>query len=633
MRTRLTAMLLCIVALSVALPQGAWARADAIWARNAVTSPLTLDGVLNEVAWTKAESLNVRYGVDLGIPGSGWKIEAGLAVPNDTMKATVKFLVKGDYLWLGVTVKDRFVGGSTNWERWDGWLMALKDHLSVDAPKPSNEYFYSWWADGTGQADPQPQGQLPNFRGRWGSDPAGAPRTAEQIANWDAVTIVHGISNSDAVFDQGYTFEMRMKMSVMGYDVIRSEGDVVEWSTAIYDCDGFWPLNGAYFASNRVWIQSPWGRDAWYGEMRIWTRPDISIFTPTAQLPSIDPEVYVLNGVDYASPTLDGNLSEPVWNAAFPSFDIRYGDDLLRQTYGIPGKWRAGQFQPEVNGGQAGVLDPGDATVKMFFKGTKLYLGFDVRDQLVQYHTNFDRWDGFIVTPNDRVVRNLDNALQGRRLTFQVGPDGEAIPQDYLLTMVQAGQAQIAMNLKSGTTVDTLGMDIDAGWTAELEIELTALGYPADLGDRVLFIGVNLLDGDSFLNPSMSYGTRAWWFRQYEGECCPCWGYLDPNLTNAVDSDGSSGMADLLRNYPNPGVRTTIEYSLAQPGFVTMDVFDVAGRLVEHRSLGSRPAGPAQTEFDGAELPGGVYLYRLQVSDPGTREIRDTQQGRMIIVN
>ena len=87
------------------------------------------------------------------------------------------------------------------------------------------------------------------------------------------------------------------------------------------------------------------------------------------------------------------------------------------------GPWRSGQYQPPVNGGLAAVLDPGDATVKYFFKNDSLYLGFDVRDAVVQHHPVFDRWDGFIVTVNDRTIRGPDNNLIGRRL---IPPDSGA---------------------------------------------------------------------------------------------------------------------------------------------------------------------------------------------------------------
>lgn len=625
-------LLLCAV---VTLPASATDRPDAIWARNTTSfAPLVLDGVLNESAWTKAESLKVVFGKDGGIPGSGWKLESGMAVPNDSLKATLKFLVSGDYLYLGATIKDRFVGGSNTWQRFDGLLMGLKNHADPGAPKPPTEYFYSWWYPE--KPDPQPIGQLPAFAGRWAESPAGSPRTPEQIANWDARTVVHGISNSDTLSDSGYTVEMRFKLSVEGYQPERTEGDILEWNISIYDCDGFWPINQANFSSTRTWLQSPWGNAAWYNELRIWTRPDVTVFSTT--LPPIDSEVLILNAASHPTPVIDGVLNETAWSAAFPKFDIRWDDTALRETYPYVGRWRAGQFEwfpPRVPPDTLPppVLDPSDATVKMFFKGTKLYLGFDVRDQIVQYHPNINRWDGFIVTINDRAARNPDNTLLGHRLAWQIGPNGQALPSDYLLTMVQAGTAQVAATLKPGTDVDTTDANVDAGYYGEMSIDLTALGYPPDLGDGAVFIGVNLLDGDSFVPVSKNYGTRTWWYREYEGECCPAWAYLDPTFVSAVEPGFSAGDdTRVLRSHPNPGTKTTVEYTLAQGGAVSFEVYDVQGRLVERRSLGVRPAGSGQVEFDGAGRPAGMYLYQVQVADPTTGALRPVGSGRMIII-
>ncbi len=630
MKIRLMPMLLLVLMVAGAMPGLAQAsRLDAIWARVSTGSPITLDGNLNELGWTKAESVTVRFGIDNGIPGSGWKIESG-QLPNDTTVAVLKFLVSGNQLYLGAKVKDRSVGGSKDFNRFDGLLMSLKDHADFNAPKPPAEYFYAWWY--AESDDPQPPGQSPAFIGRWGSWPPGTPRTPEAIDAWDAVTVVHGLSNSDATLDTGYTVEMRFDLTVMGYDVTRFEGDIVEWNVSIYDCDWFWPFVPSTFTSYRTWWQSPWGNAAWYSEVRIHARPDVTIFTPV--LPAIGPEVHVLNAAAHPAPVIDGVLNETAWGNAWPRFDLRYGDDELRQSYPYVGRYRAGQYQPDVNGGQAAVLDPADATVKMFYRGDKLYLGFDVRDQVVQFHPSFDRWDGFLVSINDRVQRNPDQALLGRRLSFQVGPTGAAVPQDYLLTMVNAGTAEIAITLKPGTVVDTLGIEPDAGYYAELAIDLTALGYPTGLGDGVLFIGVNHLDGDSFIPTSDSYGTRTWWYREYEGNCCPAWAYLDPTFVTSVEPEVVSELAPVtLRNFPNPGARTTIEYALSEGGAVSLEVFDVQGRRVERRSLGVRPAGDGQVEFDGAGRPAGLYLYRIEVTDPQTGALRATRQGRMVILN
>jgi hypothetical protein len=625
MKPAILVLALGIVILAAAVPALAQpARLDAIWARANNTQPMTLDGVLNEPAWAVAESMIVRYAVDSGIPGSGWKSEGGVP-PQDPTYAVVKLLVVGNQMWLGARVHDQSVGGSKDFNRFDGFLMSIKDHSSPNFPKPPAEYSYIWWYPTT--TDPQPPGESPAFIGRWATWPPGTPRTAEQIANWDAVTIVNGQSNNDAVLDTGYTVEMRFNLSTMGYDVTKTEGDIVEWNISVYDCDWFWPIDAARFSSNRVWWQGPWANDAWYNEVRVYARPSVTI--SSGSVPVFPQELYVYNGIHYSEPVVDGQLTDAVWSHV-PSFDIRYGDNALRATYPGVAQYRAGQFQATVNGGLASVTDPGDMTVKMFTYQNNLYFGFDVRDKYVQYQAAFDRWDGVLVTLNDRVARAADQNLLGRRLDFQIGPTGAPIPQDYLLTLIQQGQASVAVALKPGTTVDTLGLQEDAGWWGEMRVDLTALGYPPGLGDGLLFAGVNLLDGDSFIDPSLSYGTRTWWYREYEGSCCASWAFMDYNLTG-VDGPVAQAAGDLLL-YPNPSARSMLHFTLAAPREVTLGIFDPQGRLVEQRALGLQPAGAQVVPVDGSHWNAGLYLYELRVVDPADGRLESTSTGRMVVV-
>jgi hypothetical protein len=627
MKTQLLTPLLILAAVVSAVPAwGQLPREDTIWART-IPTPLNLDGVLNEAAWAGAESIRVQYAQDSGIPGSGWKSEGGV-LPGNPTNATLKFLVHNDQFYVGAIIRDQSVGGSRDFNRFDGMLMALKDHLDPAAPKPPSEYFYAWWYPTL--TDPQPPGQSPAFIGRWAPWPPGSPRTPEQIQNWDARTVVHGLSNSDATVDTDYVVEMRFDLSAMGYDVTRPEGDTIEWNISLYDCDWFWPLDPVRFSSNRVWWQSPWGNTGWYNEVRVMARPSVNLFS--GPVPSVGPELLVPHAETFATPTIDGDLTEPVWVYA-PRFDIRYGDDALRASYPGVSRYRAGQYQPEVNGGFAQVLDPADATVKYFYKGDILYLAFEVRDQVVQFHANFDRWDGVLVTPDEYEDRGPDNQLIGRRLSFQVGANGEAIAHDYLATLIAEGGASVAMNLMPGTVVDTLGQTADTGYRAEMAIDLTHLGYPAGLGDRRIFFGINLLDGDSFTPYTDSYGTRTWWWREYEGTCCVPWGHLDPDLSVTAIEETAIGSPSraAVRNHPNPGGSTTISYDLAEEARAALDVFDVQGRLVARQDLGLQAAGKQDTFFNGTNLESGLYFYRLRFLDPATGQTRTILSGKMTL--
>jgi hypothetical protein len=605
-------------------------RKDIIWARVA-SSPITLNGILNEPSWAQAESMVVRFGQENGIPGSGWKYEQGIA-PLDPSYATLKFLTWGDSIYLGAVVRDKSIGGSEAFNRFDGFLMAVKDHSDPNFPKPPAEYLYSWWFPTT--TDPQPVDQAPAFKGKWAVDPPGSPRTQEQITAWDARTVVHGHSNTDTPNDTDYTVEMKFAMTPMGYHITQANGDAVEWNISVYDCDWNWP-NVASFSANRVWWQSPWGNQAWYNEVRVMSKPTVTVSSGAVPVVGPDLEIHELN---FATPVMDGQLNEPLWNNPLVyQFNIKYGDAALRATYPATGPYRAGQFQPTVNNGQASVLFPGNATVRIFFQGDFLYFGFDVPDKVVQYVANFDRWDGFIVTLTDYSKKGADQQLATERLTFQVAQNGTAMAQDALAHFVAVDSARVALALKPGTTVDTgcTGCTADQGYTAEMRIDLKALGYPAGLGDGRLWLGVTLLSGDSFgSNWTLSYGTRTWWFRQYEGECCPAVAYLRQDVASGVEPTlpGPNEGYRLLGSFPNPSSRQRIQFALKEPSRVGFEVYDVAGRLIEQRNLGVLDSGVGEAFFDGKGRSQGIYFYQVRIADPETGAQRAVLHGRMLVL-
>jgi len=648
MRSGSTTVLLVGLALACVAPAfGQSKRLDAIWARSTNGSPITLDGVLNEPEWALAESVLVRYGYDNGIPGSGFQYEGGKIVKDSTY-AVLKFLTVGNHLYVAATVRDSSTGGDVDFNRVDGFLMQMKDHTTGARPAPPREYMYSWWSP-TDTVGAHTVGKLPCIRGYWAPPDTNyvngcdRPRTPAQIDAWDAACVVNGISNQDTVpggitpqADKGYAVEMKFGLGAMGYDITKSAGDIVEWGVSIKDADWVWDTYQRFlkrFGSNRSWWQSPWGLDAWYGEVRIYARPDV--YVGSGPVPTIQPEARVANASYWPAPTIDGHLTDGVWAVA-PKFDIRWGDDALRNAYPGVGPWRSGQWQPEVNGGAAPVSDGGDATVRWFFKGDTLYFGFDVRDQWVQYVPLSTRYDGFSVNLNDRGARWRDNNLEARWLTYIVGPTGGGLALDYLPFLRDTAHgARVALALKGGTVPDTIGFEPDSGYTIEMAIDLTKLGYPAGLGDRALFVGLNLMDGDSFNPPTDSYGTHTWWFWHQQRECCPAWAYLDPAypLPTDVPPGGGEPRLALLGNYPNPfRSLTTIRYALAAPGEVALEVYDLQGRLVVKRALGLQTAGEHRVTFSNPGMRTGVYLYRVRVMDPLGGSQRATLSGKMLLV-
>ncbi|MCX6165901.1 MAG: T9SS type A sorting domain-containing protein, partial [Ignavibacteriae bacterium] len=68
----------------------------------------------------------------------------------------------------------------------------------------------------------------------------------------------------------------------------------------------------------------------------------------------------------------------------------------------------------------------------------------------------------------------------------------------------------------------------------------------------------------------------------------------------------------LYQNYPNPfNPATTIKYDLAERTYVTLQIFDIVGRLVETLESGYQTAGGNEKTFEGKNRSGGIYYYKL----------------------
>jgi hypothetical protein len=215
-----------------------------------------------------------------------------------------------------------------------------------------------------------------------------------------------------------------------------------------------------------------------------------------------------------------------------------------------------------------------------------------------------------------RVDTNLDNVLLGKRLSFHFNAAGQGEASDDLPSLGQ--RSRVRVQLKPNTTVDTLGTDFDEGYTAEMVVDLTQMGYPPGLGDRILFMGLNLLDGDSVTPFTDSYSTRTWWAREYENTCCPPWAYLDPSLPVGVEDEVDAAPRFAVHGaYPNPARQAALlRYSMPAPGRAWLEVYDLGGRRVASRDLGVQSQGVRQAWLTRDALEPGLYFYRIGIADP-----------------
>ncbi len=86
----------------------------------------------------------------------------------------------------------------------------------------------------------------------------------------------------------------------------------------------------------------------------------------------------------------------------------------------------------------------------------------------------------------------------------------------------------------------------------------------------------------------------------------------DATITSVNNSGIIPSELTLEQNYPNPfNPTTTIKYEIPKTGFVKLVVYDLLGRKVTTLAEGKVSAGIHSVVFDAADLPSGVYFYRL----------------------
>ena len=68
--------------------------------------------------------------------------------------------------------------------------------------------------------------------------------------------------------------------------------------------------------------------------------------------------------------------------------------------------------------------------------------------------------------------------------------------------------------------------------------------------------------------------------------------------------------------FPNPFAnKTTIQYRLQNEGQVSLNVYDLNGKMVSQLLNANQEAGIHEVTFDASRLYNGIYVYRLKSAD------------------
>jgi len=97
--------------------------------------------------------------------------------------------------------------------------------------------------------------------------------------------------------------------------------------------------------------------------------------------------------------------------------------------------------------------------------------------------------------------------------------------------------------------------------------------------------------------------------------------------TNILEWDISTGINEILQqetvsehllhqNCPNPfSSYTEISYTLDEPGFVTLNIYDLQGRKIKSLVSDYQSSNNYSVFVYGSELEAGIYYYKFKVGD------------------
>lgn len=147
---------------------------------------------------------------------------------------------------------------------------------------------------------------------------------------------------------------------------------------------------------------------------------------------------------------------------------------------------------------------------------------------------------------------------------------------------------------------DSPAVDAAVGAFPDVTVDLDGQARPDTLKD----IGADELSVDSIrVRPLTREAVTPAWVKDV--------------LTTVRGRDPVASPANfaLRQNYPNPfNPETRIEFQLAEPGRVRLEIFTLRGEHVTVLLNETRPAGGHSVVWQAGNLPAGVYFYRFSVN-------------------
>ena len=340
-------------------------------------------------------------------------------------------------------------------------------------------------------------------------------------------------------------------------------------------------------------------------------------------LPGPQGRAYHVNSAGQVAGSIDnGTIAAVFWNSEGTSTLINIPESNFSEAYGINGSgWLVGTYHSNAVGKQSG-LSPKRLSSRLQIvdhhkkilnksgetgeKNNRAMINTEARAFLWRANNFVDLND--FIDPTSGWTLHEARAINNAAQIVGYGSLNGVI-RAFLLTPSQnnaptAADDVVMMQQRAAMQLDILANDSDPDQDT---LRIASVTQPdhglVELVDNQFLTytpGPTFIDSDSFVY-TLEDGNG---------------GSDEARVTITLDPSSSPLSFGLDQNYPNPFFpKTNIVYSIPEQGQVRIDVFNMIGQRVQTLIDSDMPAGTHVIVFDGTNLPGGAYLYRIQAGD------------------
>jgi hypothetical protein len=178
------------------------------------------------------------------------------------------------------------------------------------------------------------------------------------------------------------------------------------------------------------------------------------------------------------------------------------------------------------------------------------------------------------------------------------------IPVELISFTAEVFNNDVNLSWQTATEKNNSGFEVERAMSEDQIQSWEAIGFVQGSGTTAEFHYY------SFTNKNVKPGFYQYRLKQidFEGSF---------TYSNIVEVEVEApNVFTLEQNYPNPfNPSTVINYQLPVNSMVTLKIYDILGNEIVTLVNEEKPAGSYEVEYDGTELPSGIYLYKLQTSN------------------